>query len=46
MKEREMEYIGDLIHEVVTNTGKEAVYRSVAQKVKQLCAMFPLYAEL
>ncbi|MBM2841254.1 MAG: Glycine hydroxymethyltransferase [Bacteroidetes bacterium] len=46
MKEPEMEYIGDLINEVVTNIGKKDVYKSVAKKVEQLCTRFPLYPEL
>lgn len=46
MKEAEMEHIGDLINEVVTNIGKKTVYASVARKVEELCAWFPLYPEL
>ncbi|MEK9136501.1 MAG: serine hydroxymethyltransferase, partial [Bacteroidota bacterium] len=46
MKEPEMEYIGDLINEVVTNIGKKDVYKSVAKKVEELCGRFPLYPEL
>jgi glycine hydroxymethyltransferase len=46
MNESEMEYIGDLINEVLTNIGKEHVYSSVAKRVEELCAGFPLYTEL
>lgn len=46
MKEAEMEYIGDLINEVVVNMGKKDVYASVAKKVEKLCGGFPLYPEL
>jgi glycine hydroxymethyltransferase len=46
MKETEMEYIGDLINEVITNIGKHEVYKSVAKRVEELCVKFPLYAEL
>lgn len=46
MKEGEMEYIGDLINEVIENIGKPDVYKSVAKKVEELCVKFPLYAEL
>jgi glycine hydroxymethyltransferase len=46
MKEAEMEHIGDLINEVVTNMGRKDVYTAVAKKVEGLCARFPLYPEL
>ncbi len=46
MKEGEMEYIGDLINEVIENIGNPNVYKSVAKKVEELCVKFPLYAEL
>jgi glycine hydroxymethyltransferase len=46
MNEPEMEYIGDLINEVLMNIGKEHVYSSVAKRVEELCAGFPLYPEL
>ncbi|MBI4535961.1 MAG: serine hydroxymethyltransferase [Ignavibacteriae bacterium] len=46
MREAEMEYIGELIDEVIRNIGTEAIYASVAKKVEELCARFPLYAEL
>ncbi|MBI5471792.1 MAG: serine hydroxymethyltransferase [Ignavibacteriae bacterium] len=46
MKEPEMEYIGELINEVINNIGKHEVYKSVAKKVEELCVKFPLYQEL
>jgi glycine hydroxymethyltransferase len=46
MKEAEMENIGGLIDEVIVNIGKQDLYKSVAQKVEELCARFPLYGEL
>lgn len=46
MKEKEMEYIGGLIDEVITNIGKADLYQSVAKKVEDLCTSFPLYPEL
>ncbi|HXF99137.1 MAG TPA: serine hydroxymethyltransferase [Bacteroidota bacterium] len=46
MKEPEMEYIAELINEVLTNIGKKNVYQAVAKKVEELCSRFPLYAEL
>jgi len=46
MKELEVEYIGELIDEVIINMGKKDVYPSVAKKVEELCAKFPLYPEL
>ena len=46
MKEPEMEYIGELIDEVIVNIRKKDVYATVARKVEELCAKFPLYPEL
>jgi glycine hydroxymethyltransferase len=46
MKEPEMEYIGDLINEVIVNIGKKEIYTSVAKRVEELCMRFPLYADL
>jgi len=46
MKEPEMEYIGELIDEVIVNIRKKDVYATVAKKVEELCRRFPLYAEL
>jgi glycine hydroxymethyltransferase len=46
MKEREMEQVGELINEVLTNIGNTSLYGSVARKVEELCKRFPLYPEL
>jgi glycine hydroxymethyltransferase len=46
MKEPEMELIGGLIDEVITQRGKTGVYASVAKRVEDLCSRFPLYPEL
>jgi glycine hydroxymethyltransferase len=46
MKEAEMEYVGELINEVVTNMGKTDVYKAVAKKVEDLCSKFALYPQL
>jgi glycine hydroxymethyltransferase len=46
MKEREMEYIGDLINEVIGAIGNKDVYVSVARRIEELCGKFPLYGEL
>lgn len=43
MKEREMKAVGNLIHEVLSNMGNDGRYRSVEQKVRELCEPFPLY---
>ena len=43
MKEPEMEIVAELIDEVLTNMGVTGVYRSVEQKIKELCIKFPLY---
>jgi glycine hydroxymethyltransferase len=45
MKEKEMDIVGDFIHEVLGNIGKTDVYRSVEGKIKELCLKFPLYDE-
>ena len=46
MRDGEMEYIGDLINEVILNIGKKEVYSSVAGKVEELCRKHALYPEL
>jgi glycine hydroxymethyltransferase len=46
MKEPEMELVGDMIHEVLTNMGKGNVYAGVAARVATLCGRFPLYPDL
>jgi glycine hydroxymethyltransferase len=43
MKEKEMEVIADLITRALKNAGDEAVLRSVADEVGQLCQKFPVY---
>ena len=46
MKEEEMEYIGELIDNVITRIDEKDIYTSVARKVEELCSRFPLYSEL
>ncbi len=46
MKEDEMREIARLIHRVLTNIDDEKVIQEVRDKVKELCAAFPLYPEL
>jgi glycine hydroxymethyltransferase len=46
MKEKEMEFVGELINEVLISKGKTDVYAGVARKVEELCSHFPLYADL
>ena len=46
MQEPEMEYIGELINEVLENSSKKEVFPVVAKKVEELCRKFPLYPEL
>ncbi|RMF64960.1 MAG: serine hydroxymethyltransferase [Calditrichaeota bacterium] len=43
MKEAEMEEVARLIDRVLTNVEDEAVARSVAGEVRELCSKFPLY---
>jgi glycine hydroxymethyltransferase len=43
MKENEMELIADFIVRALNNVGDEAVLRSVADEVRQLCQKFPVY---
>ncbi|MBD3170765.1 MAG: aminotransferase class I/II-fold pyridoxal phosphate-dependent enzyme [candidate division Zixibacteria bacterium] len=43
MKEPEMEIIGDFIADVIDNIGDEDKYAEVKDRVKELCAKFPLY---
>ncbi len=43
MKEPEMEIVGDLIHQVLTNIGKTNIYKDVENNVERLCLGFPLY---
>jgi glycine hydroxymethyltransferase len=44
MGEGEMDRIGDLIAETLADAESEANARTVAAKVRELCAAFPLYA--
>ena len=46
MKEPEMDIIGNLIDEVLRNVGNTSVCKDVENKVKELCAKFPLYSDL
>jgi glycine hydroxymethyltransferase len=46
MAEREMETVGDLINEVLSNAGNTSVEKSVTAKVAALCSRFPLYPGL
>ena len=43
MKEREMDKIVEYIDRVLTNIGKEDVYREVSEKVEVMCSKFPAY---
>ncbi len=43
MKEREMDKIVEYIDRVLSNLGKEDVYREVSEKVETLCSKFPAY---
>lgn len=43
MGEAEMNTVGDLIHQVLTNIGKPSIYKDVEKAVKKLCERFPLY---
>jgi glycine hydroxymethyltransferase len=46
MRQDEMRLIADLIANVLKNIGNEAIYQEVKGAVHELCAQFPLYAEL
>ena len=43
MKENEMRQIASLIAEVIKNISNETKIKAVAEKVKSICAQFPLY---
>lgn len=43
MKEREMDKIVEFIDKVLSNIGKEDVYKEVREKVEVLCSKFPAY---
>jgi len=46
MKEEEMDRIVELIDRVLTNIGKDSVYKEVRDEVEKLCAEFPVYGGL
>lgn len=46
MKEDQMDTIADFINRAVNSEDKEEVKAGILNDVKQLCAQFPLYAEL
>jgi len=46
MKEPEMAIVGGLLNEVISGFGDTKLYASIASRVEELCARFPLYAEL
>ena len=46
MKETEMEIIGNLIMDVLTNIDNQEVYEKTAKKVKELTSQFPIYQTL
>ena len=46
LKETEMNFVGNLIHTVLTNVGNQSVYDRTRAEVKQLCDKFPLYTFL
>jgi len=45
MKEKEMRLIATYIADVISNINDDSKIKSVAEKVKNLCAQFPLYAQ-
>ena len=45
MKEPEMEIVGELIHEVLSHIGNDAIEKEVMHKVERLSGRFPLYPE-
>ncbi len=45
MKENEMRLIASLIADVINHINDEQTIKAVAEKVKTLCARFPLYAQ-
>ena len=45
MKENEMKEIVSLIHQVISNLGKEDAYQKVKREVEKLCNRFPLYQD-
>jgi len=45
MKEKEMRLIATYIADVISNINDDSKIKSVAEKVKNICAQFPLYAQ-
>ena len=45
MKEKEMRLIASYIADVISNINDDSKIKAVAEKVKNLCAQFPLYAQ-
>jgi len=45
MKEKEMRLIASYIAEVISNISNDGKIKAVAEKVKTLCAQFPLYVQ-
>jgi glycine hydroxymethyltransferase len=45
MKEKEMRLIASYITDVISNINNDSKIKAVAEKVKNLCAQFPLYAQ-
>ncbi len=45
MKEKEMRLVASYIADVISNINDESKIKAVAEKVKTLCAQFPLYAQ-
>jgi len=43
MKEGDMRLIASYIADVIENINNEQIIQAVAEKVKKLCAQFPLY---
>ncbi len=46
MKEKEMETIGEWIHQTLTNIEDAGFHSKTRQKVRELCEQFPLHLEL
>jgi len=46
MKQSEMEYIGEWISQIIKNPEDQELQKSINQKVKHLCAEFPVYEGL
>jgi glycine hydroxymethyltransferase len=45
MKEKEMRLIASYIADVIKNINDDRMIKAVAEKVKNLCAQFPLYSQ-